>query len=102
MNPIVVALLVRAEAHRLWIHPERPAQRLTFSVEQCGNDEIRTDSGALALDRLSIRLRGNSAHLAWADPAGRMIKLVSLPFGAGSVVLVLEGLEGLAAALRPD
>lgn len=92
----------RQEFPGLWIHPEKPAQRLTFSAERTGRDEIRTGSGALALDRLSIRIRGNSAYMAWVDPAGRMIKLVSLPFGGGSVVLVLEGFEGPAATLRPD
>lgn len=92
----------RQEFPGLWIHPEQPAQRLTFSVERTGGDEIRTDSVVLALDRLSIRLRENSAYLAWADPAGRMVKLVSLPFGTGSAVLVLADFEGPAAALRPD
>ncbi len=91
----------RQEFPGLWIHPEKPAQRLTFTAERTGGDEIRSGSGAMALDRLSIRIRGNSAYLAWVDPAGRMIKLVSLPFGGGSVVLVLEGFEGPAAALRP-
>ena len=54
------------------------------------------------MERLSIRLRGNSPYVAWVDLAGRMIKLASLPFDAGSTVLVLEGFEDSAAALRPE
>lgn len=92
----------RQEFPGLWIHPEKPAQRLTFTAERTGGDAIRSGSGGLALDRLAIRLRGNSDYLAWVDPAGRMIKLVSLPYRDGSVVLVLEGFEGPATALRPE
>jgi len=96
----ICRLWKRAQAGRqefpgLWIHPEKPAQRLTFSAE-------RTGSGTAGLERLSIRLRGNSAYVAWVDPAGRMIKLVSLPYGGDSAVLVLEGFEEAAAGLRPE
>ena len=66
----------------LWIHPVQPAQRLTFTAERIGSDG--------KLDQLSIRLRGNSAYVAWVDEGGRMIKLASLPVKEGSTVLVLE------------
>jgi hypothetical protein len=92
----------RQEFPGLWIHPEKPGQRLAFTAERAGGDVIESGAGKLALERLSIRLRGNSAYIAWVDPAGRMIKLASLPSGGGSTVLVLEGFEGAAAALRPD
>jgi hypothetical protein len=92
----------RQEFPGLWIHPEKSAQRLTFTAERAGGDVIRGPAGPLALQRLSIRLRGDSAYVAWVDPQGRMIKLASLPFGDGSTVLLLEGFEGAAAALRPE
>jgi hypothetical protein len=92
----------RQEFPGLWIHPEKAGQRLAFTAERAGVDGIESGAGKLALERLSIRLRGNSAYVAWVDPQGRMIKLVSLPFDGGSTVLVLEGFEGAAAALRPD
>jgi hypothetical protein len=92
----------RQEFPGLWIHPEKPAQRLTFTAELSGSDMIESSAGKLSLERLSIRLRGNSAYVAWVDPAGRMIKLASRPFGNGSTVLVLEGFEDSASALRPE
>jgi hypothetical protein len=72
----------RQEFPGLWIHPVQPAQRLTFTAERIGSDGN--------LDQLSIRLRGNSAYVAWVDEAGRMIKLTALPVKEGSTVLVLE------------
>lgn len=92
----------RQEFPGLWIHPVQPAQRLTFIAERTGGDSLDHEGRKLELERLSIRLRGNSAYVAWADPAGRMIKLVSLPFKEGSTVLVLEGFETSAAALKPE
>jgi hypothetical protein len=86
----------------LWIHPVQPAQRLTFTAERTGTDTLDHGGRKLELDRLSIRLRGNSAYAAWADPAGRMIKLVSLPIKETGTVLVLEGFETSAAALKPE
>jgi hypothetical protein len=82
----------------LWIHPVQPAQRLTFTAERTGADVL----DGLPLDRLLVRLRGNSPYAAWVDPAGRMIKLVSLPFREGSTLLVLEGFEESSQALRPE
>ena len=80
----------------LWIHPLQPAQRLTFNAERAGVDVL----DGVRLERVSIRLRGNSPYVAWIDPAGRLIKLVSLPFTPGSAVLVLEGRE--VSTLRPE
>jgi hypothetical protein len=89
----------RQEFPGLWIHPVQPARRLTFSAEGVRRDRLDQGPTTLDLDVLTIRLRGNSAYRAWADPAGRMIKLASLPAGEGSTVLVLEGFESAASAL---
>lgn len=88
----------RQEFAGLWIHPVQPAQRLLFSAERTGVDVL----DGLRLERLTIRLRGNSPYAAWVDPEGRLIKLASLPFAASSTVLLREGFEGSAAALKPD
>ena len=88
----------RQEFAGLWIHPVQPAQRLVFSAERTGVDVL----DGLRLERLRIRLRGNSPYAAWVDPAGRLIKLVSLPFTPSSTVLLREGFEDAAAALKPD
>jgi hypothetical protein len=85
----------------LWIHPDQPAQALTFTAEAAGTDTALRDGRPHELLRLSIRLRGNSPYLAWVDGSGRMIKLVSLPFTEKSAVLVLEGFEDVAAMLKP-
>jgi hypothetical protein len=84
----------------LWIHPEQPTQRLTFTVEKAGSDGMEHEGTRIALDRLTLRLRGNSGYVAWADAAGRMIKLAPLPFKEKDG-LVLEGFEVPAAGLRP-
>lgn len=86
----------------LWIHPEQASQRLTFSVEKLGSVALEHKGEKLELDRLSIRLRGNSAYVAWADAKGRMIKLVSMPYKPGGSELVLEGFEETAASLKPE
>lgn len=86
----------------LWIHPDKPAQRLTFAIEKTGSAAIEHGGAKLELDRWAIRLRGNSRYVAWADAKGRMIKLVSLPFGEGATQLVLEGFEAAVATLKPD
>jgi poly(3-hydroxybutyrate) depolymerase len=85
----------------LWIHPEQPAQRLTFSIERQGKDAIEHDGKKRELDRHLIRIRNNSEYAAWTDAAGRMIKLTSLPFKDSSTELVLEGYEKSARNLRP-
>lgn len=72
----------------LWIHPVQPPQRLTFTAERLG-----VEGG---LERLRIRLRGGGTYVAWADRAGRMLKLAASP---GSAVLSLEGVD--TSALKP-
>jgi poly(3-hydroxybutyrate) depolymerase len=91
----------KQEFPALWIHPEKPAQRLTFSIERQGKDTVEHDSKKLELDRHLIRIRNNSEYAAWTDAAGRMIKLTSLPFKDSSTELVLEGYEKSARNLRP-
>ena len=85
----------------LWIHPEQPAQNLTFTIERQGADAIDHEGKKIDLDRFLIRIRNNSPYAAWANEAGTMIKLVSLPFQEGkSVELVLEGYEKSAGKLN--
>lgn len=88
----------RQEFPGLWIHPVLPAQRLTFRAERLGVDVL----DGLPLERLRIHLRGDSPYLAWVDPAGRLIKLLSLPFTGAGTVLLLEGFEASASRLKPD
>jgi hypothetical protein len=92
----------RQEFAGLWMHPAQPAQRLTFSAERRGEDEAGLDGTVWPLDRLLVRIRGNSPYAVWTDREGRLVKLVSLPFGERSTVIVAEGFERAAAALRPD
>jgi hypothetical protein len=83
----------------LWIHPEKAALRLTFTIERSGGDTIEHQGKKMKLDRFLIRLRNNSMYAAWADEKGRMIKLHPLPLRAEDH-LVLEGYEKSAAKLR--
>lgn len=92
----------RQEFAGLWIHPEQPAQRLTFTAERLGTVTLAHGGKDLEVDRLSIRLRGNSEYVAWADALGRMIKLVSVPPKEGGTELVLEGFEEPAARLKVE
>lgn len=86
----------------LWIHPEQPAQRVTFTAERQGSASIEHGGKKLELERLAIRLRGDSTYVAWIDPEGRMVKLLSLPVKPGGSELVLEGFEASAAGLTPE
>jgi polyhydroxybutyrate depolymerase len=86
----------------LWIHPDQPAQRLTFAIEKLGGATLEHAGRTLELARWSIRLRGGSRYAAWSDSEGRMIKLVSLPFKEGATELVLEGFAASAATLKPE
>jgi hypothetical protein len=86
----------------LWVHPVQPSQRLTFTIERVGADAITHAGRKVALDRHTIRLRGNSAYVAWADASGRMIKLVPMPYKDGATNwLIADGYEKSAAGLRP-
>jgi hypothetical protein len=86
----------------LWIHPEQPSQSLTFTIEKIGDETIDHADEVLKLNRFTIGLRGNSRYTGWADPTGRMIKLVPLPYkeNAGNWI-VREGYEKSAANLWP-
>jgi len=92
----------RQEFQGLWIHPQQPAQRPTFSAERTGGATVEHAGKRLELDRLAIRLRGGSAYVGWSDAEGRLLKLVSLPYKEGTADLVLEGFEESTAALRPE
>lgn len=86
----------------LWIHPVQPCQRLTFTIERHDAVAITHAGKKVTLDRYTIRLRGNSAYAAWADAAGKMIKLVPLPYKENAANwLVAEGFEASTAPLRP-
>lgn len=87
----------------LWIHPKQSAQRLTFTIERVGTDPIDHEGKKVKLNRFLIRIRNNSEYTAWADDAGQMIKLVSLPVKeSGGTVLVLDGYEKTAGKLHPS
>jgi hypothetical protein len=86
----------------LWIHPVEASQQLTFSIERQGAATIEHAGKQLKLDRYTIWLRGNSSYAAWADSAGRMIKLTPLPTKADATNwLVLSGYEKSASGLAP-
>jgi len=81
----------------LWIHPEQPAQRLTFSIEKQGIDHIEHAGEKFELDRVSIRIRGNSPYTGWIDAKGRMVKLMQT---GTPLELVLEGFEKSVGGLK--
>jgi hypothetical protein len=92
----------KQEFAALWIHPTQPAQKLTFSIEKVGTDAIEHDEKKVELARLAVRIRNNSPYVAWADAAGKMIKLMAIPFKAGSSFeMTLQGYEKSAAKLKP-
>lgn len=92
----------KQEFPALWIHPTQPPQRLTFSIEWRGTDQIERDGTKIELDRLAIRIRNNSAYVAWADAQGRMVRLIPLPLQKTAPGLTREGFEKAAAGLRPS
>src|SRR5262245_25649622 len=91
----------KQEFPALWIHPEKPARRLTFSIEWQGSDSIERDGKKVDLGRYQIRIRDGSAYAAWADGEGRMIRLIPLPAKGATGGFTLEGYEKSAAELRP-
>jgi hypothetical protein len=91
----------KQEFPALWIHPTQPPQRLTFSIEWQGTDEIERDGRKTKLARLALRIRNQSAYVAWADAQGCMVRLIPLPWKETTPGLTREGFEKSAAALRP-
>jgi hypothetical protein len=91
----------KQESPALWIHPTQPPQRLTFSIELQGSDAILHDGKKVDLSRYEIVIRGSSRYVAWADPQGRMVRLIPLPVKGTASGLTLEGYEKSAAELRP-
>jgi hypothetical protein len=92
----------KQEFPALWIHPEQPAQRLTFSIERVGSDTIEHEGRKIELTRQLLHIRNNSTYAAWTDGTGRMVKLMSLPAKAkGGTELLLAGYEKSAVKLRP-
>jgi hypothetical protein len=91
----------KQEFPALWIHPEKPALRLTFTIELHGTDRIVHDGSGLALVRYQIHIRDNSAYMAWAHADGRMVRLIPLPAKDSAPGMTLEGYEKSAAGLRP-
>jgi hypothetical protein len=86
----------------LWIHPTRPPQRLTFSIEWQRADTIRHAGKDLALGRYRIRIRNNNAYVAWADGQGRLIRLLPLPHKEKAAGMTLAGYEPSAARLGAE
>lgn len=91
----------KQEFPALWIHPEKLARRLTFTIEKQGIDNIEHDGQAIELVRLLIHIRDNSAYMAWADADGRMVRLIPLPVKDSAPGMTLEGYKKSAAGLRP-
>jgi hypothetical protein len=91
----------KQEFPALWIHPEKPARRLTFSIEEHGTDRIMHDGKEIDLVRFQIHIRDNSAYMAWAHADGRMVRLIPLPARDSAPGMTLEGYEKSAAGLRP-
>ena len=86
----------------LWIHPEQPAQAVTFAVERAGPDAIEHAGKKIELDRYIVWLRGGSRYAVWADGDGTMVKLVPLPYKEKAANwIVREGFEKSAAGLWP-
>jgi hypothetical protein len=92
----------KQEFPALWIHPTELPQRLTFSIEWQGTDQIERDDTKIELGRYAIRIRNNSAYVAWADAQGRMVRLIPLPLKETAPSLTQEGFEKTAAELRPS
>jgi hypothetical protein len=91
----------KQEFPALWIHPGQPAQRLTFAIEWQGTDAIQRGGRKHVLSRFHIRIRNNSAYVAWADDQGKLVRLIPLPLGKLPSGLSLEGWEKAASELRP-
>jgi hypothetical protein len=86
----------RQEFAGVWIHPVQPVLLLTFAIERVGKDAIQVKDQPVTLERYQIRLRSGD-YLAWADAAGRVIKLI--PAKRPAALVVLEGYEEAARSL---
>ena len=91
----------KQEFPALWIHPEKPARRLTFSIEPQGIDPLKHDGIKIELTRYLIKIRDGSAYASWADGDGRMIRLIPLPVKNTAFGMTLEGYEKSEAGLTP-
>ncbi len=80
----------------LWIHPVKPARKLTFTIEGVARDSVTRENKTFVLQRYRIRLRSGE-YLAWADGTGRVLKLMVPGKPAGAVVL--EGFQDVAGGL---
>jgi hypothetical protein len=80
----------------LWIHPSRPYQVLTFTIERLGEDSLTLKERKIALDRYRVTLRSGD-YTVWADAAGLVYKLV--PAGKPDDFVVLEGYEEVTRGL---
>jgi hypothetical protein len=92
----------KQEFPALWVHPSQPARRLTFSVEWQGTDPVERDGKKVELGRFAIRIRDNSAYVAWADAQGRLVRLIPLPLKEAAPGFTQKGYEKAAAGLRPS
>ena len=91
----------KQEFPALWIHPTQAPRRLTFAIEWQGTNPIEHDGKKTALDRFAIRIRNDSAYMAWTDAQGRMVRLIPLPYKESAPGLTLAGYEKSTAGLLP-
>jgi hypothetical protein len=88
----------------LWIHPVEAMRRLTFTVERLKTDPVTVKDPTtkkdeeLKLERYQVKLRSGD-YLVWADPSGRVVKLMGA--GPKGTPVVLEGFEEATRALGP-
>jgi hypothetical protein len=82
----------------LWIHPSRPYQMLTFTLDRVGEDSFMLKERKVALDRYRVALRSGE-YTVWADAGGLVYKLA--PVGKPDDFVVLEGYEEVTRGLDP-
>jgi len=88
----------RQEFPGLWFHPTQALLTPTFAIERIGSDDVVVQNRKVALTRYQVRLRNNAGYLVWADPDGRVCKI--LPRAAGATPVLLEGYEEATRTLK--
>lgn len=74
----------------LWLHPDKGAFRLTFTIERVGKDTIELGEKKRMADRFIIHLRNKSEYTAWADDDGLLLRLRPGSKGTPAYELLLD------------